>query len=85
MCRFSGEHTAAGYSNDAFWSEPETILQVDMLFDEGRISVVGEPTIACRKDQTLLYFACGWICKRTDPVFTVYPDIDLNAGFVEKK
>jgi hypothetical protein len=82
MSRFSGEHTAAGYSDGANWSEPETILQADALFDVGRISVVGEPTIARRAGQTLLYFAYGKIRKRTDPVFNAYPDIDLNAGFV---
>ena len=90
MSEFSANHTAADLGTSGNWSSPEVILQKDTSYnfflleqaDIGKIIAVGEPTLADVNGTQILYFVYGQI-RGIDPL-TGYPDVDMQAGFIEK-
>ncbi len=76
--------TAADYANNDNWAAPITILKKDL--DDtplGKIIAIGESTIANENGVETLYFVYGYV-RAVDPI-TGIADIDLQAGFIQKK
>ncbi len=88
---YSGTHSAADLGNNGNWTAPLVILQKDTTIpglkvteaDIGKIIAIGEPTVATVSGKEVLYFVYGYI--RGFDSITGIADIDMQAGFVEKK
>ena len=79
---YSGGQSNADYQNAAYWSTPEKIMAVNNADAEGKITAIGEPTIANYKGDEYLYFVYGYI-RGYDSVSGL-PDINMQAGYIKK-
>lgn len=76
--------TAVDYANDSNWAAPTSILQKDIGDTPlGKIIAIGEPTIARENGVETLYFVYGYV--RAIDVITGIADINLQAGFIQRK
>ncbi len=89
---YSGTHSVLGLGNDLNWLAPAVILQKDTTItgikncdsnDIGKVIAIGEPTVATVNGKELLYFVYGYI-RGVDSITDII-DIDMQAGFIEKK
>ena len=81
LSRYSGPHTAAGYSDGASWGAPTPILRKDTAQSDGAVIAIGEPTMSVDAEGVRrLYFVYGAI-RGFDPI-SGFPDINMQAGYV---
>lgn len=80
---YSGAHSVADFSSAGNWGTPEIILSVGSADAVGKVTAIGEPTIANVGGTEYLYFVYGII--RGYDVPSGLADIDMQAGFVKKK
>jgi hypothetical protein len=81
----TGTHSVADFNNAGNWATPEVILSVDSAdaVGEGKVTAIGEPTIANVDGAEYLYFVYGII--RGYDATTGLADINMQAGYVKKK
>jgi hypothetical protein len=82
---YTGADSVADYANNANWGTPRKILAMDTLMTQGRVTAVGEPTIAKYKGETYLYFVYGYLREFDGalPAKTGLWDVDMQAGFIK--
>ena len=80
---YSGAQTLSAYQEPSNWGAPVQILGVGAVDAVGKITAIGEPTIAHYQGDEYLYFVYGYI-RGYDPVSGL-PDIDMQAGYVKKQ
>jgi hypothetical protein len=80
---YTGNHSNAEYQNAANWATPEKVLGVNVADAVGKITAIGEPTIANFQGEEYLYFVYGYI-RGYDSVSGL-ADIDLQAGYIKKQ
>lgn len=80
---YSGTHSVTDFSSAGNWGAPEVILSVGSADTIGKITAIGEPTIATVDGTEYLYFVYGVIRGDGDP--SGLPDINMQVGFVKKK
>ncbi len=80
---YSGNSNATDYSNNNKWSATEKILEVGAADSIGKITAIGEPTIAIIDNKEVLYFVYGYI--RGYDAVSGLADIDMQAGYIKKK
>ena len=79
---YSGTHSSADFLNAGNWGTPEVILSVNTADAIGKVTAIGEPTIANVDGTEYLYFVYGII--RGYDATSGLADIDMQAGFVKK-
>jgi hypothetical protein len=85
----AGTQSVTDFSNAGNWTTPEVILSVDNTGfvgnadDIGKVTAIGEPTIANVGGTEYLYFVYGII--RGYDATSGLADINMQAGFVKKK
>ncbi|HHI80089.1 MAG TPA: hypothetical protein ENK02_08910 [Planctomycetes bacterium] len=83
-CPYSGTDSATDYANDSLWTSSSIILGKDTSTAAlGKIIAVGEPTIATIKGKTVLFFV--YVQVRGFDATSGLPDLDMQAGYVEKR
>ncbi len=80
---YSGAHSVTDFSSAGNWGIPEIILSVGSADAVGKITAIGEPTIANVNGTEYLYFVYGII--RGYDTGSGLADINLQVGFVKKK
>jgi len=80
---YTGTHSVTDFSNAGSWGTPEVILSVGNADAVGKITAIGEPTIANVGGTEYLYFVYGII--RGYDAMSGFADINMQAGFVKKK
>jgi len=80
---YSGDHTVAGYQNASNWGVTQKILQIGTADSIGKITAIGEPTIANIEGSEYLFFVYGVI--RGYDATSGLADIDMQAGYIKKK
>ena len=79
---YSGTHSDTEFLNAGNWGTPEVILSVVTADAVGKVTAIGEPTIANVDGTEYLYFVYGII--RGYDATSGLADIDMQAGFVRK-
>ncbi|VAW94939.1 hypothetical protein MNBD_GAMMA23-1878 [hydrothermal vent metagenome] len=80
---YSGASLVADYSNAANWGVTQTILGVGAADSLGKITALGEPTLATINGIEYLYFVYGYI--RGYDAVSGLADINMQAGYIKKK
>jgi len=79
---YSGTHSSTDFQSTGNWGTPEVILSVTTADAVGKVTAIGEPTIANVNGTEYLYFVYGII--RGYDATSGLADIDMQAGFVKK-
>ena len=79
---YTGGHSIAEYQNPANWGATSKILQVGVADSIGKITAIGEPTIATINGSEYLYFVYGYI--RGYDATSGLADVNLQAGYIKK-
>ena len=69
--------------NGANWAAPQKVLSPGITDAIGKVTAIGEPTIASYDGAEYLYFVYGII--RGFDVTSGLPDINIQAGYVKKR
>lgn len=80
---YSGGSSVADYSNAANWGATQKILEIGAADSVGKITALGEPTLATIKGIEHLYFVYGYI--RGYDAVSGLADINMQAGYIKKK
>ena len=80
---YNGDNNVAGYQNASNWGATTKILEVGTADSIGKITAIGEPTIANINGIEYLYFVYGYI--RGYDATSGLADINLQAGYIKKK
>jgi hypothetical protein len=80
---YAGGHSIADFQNPSNWGVSQKILEAVNADSVGKITALGEPTIATVNDREYLYFVYGHI--RDYDSLSGLPDIDMQAGFIVKR
>jgi hypothetical protein len=80
---YSGTHSITDFQTSNNWGIPEKILGLGPADAIGKVTAIGEPTIANFNGGEYLYFVYG-IIRGYDSTSGL-ADIDMQAGFIKKK
>lgn len=80
---YTGGHLLSDYQNTDNWMSPVKILGVGATDAIGKITAIGEPTIANVQGTEYLFFVYA-VIRGYDQV-SGFPDIDMQAGYIKKR
>ncbi len=80
---YSGGSSVANYQNAANWGVTQKILAAGAADSVGKISALGEPTLATIDGIEYLYFVYGYV--RGFDAVSGLADVNMQAGYIRKK